>query len=213
MLLSDMVSELQSDVPAVDSVPSTTQYEQACIDAVREFSRRCGVPKLAELNIVSGTATYALASDFQKLIWLEAMVGIDGVVISDTGIIPMSADFTEEHYIQNNQITFKPTPAYTMTRDYKYKAGWVMTGTNEDREFETLGDAEWDVVKIKAKQLAFEKIMNAQAAGGGAVKYSIGAVSVDKGGSIADMSKQLFVLNGQFVEACENYNGAFGVFA
>ncbi len=213
MLLSTMVSELQTDVSAVDGVPSTGQYEQACIDAVREFSRRCGVAKLAELSIVPNTATYSLATDFQKLIWLEAMTNVDGVVVSESGLIPFGSSFSEEYYIQNNQITFKPTPTYTMTRDYKYKAGWVMTGTGNDRTFATLGDAEWDVVKIKAKQLAQEKIMNAMAADGGAVKYSLGAVSVDKGGSIADMSKQLVVLHGQFVSACETYNGAYGVFA
>ena len=213
MLLSAMVSELQTDVSAVDSVPTTAQYEQACIDAVREFSRRCGVPKLAELNIVSGTATYSLATDFQKLIWLEAMTGVDGVIISESGIIPMSADFSEEHYIQDLQITFKPTPTYTMTRDYRYKAGWVMTGSGASRDFTTLNDPEWEVVKVKAKQLAQEKILNAMKNDGGAVSYSLGAVKVDKGSTISDMAKDLVVLHGQFVNACEGYNGAYGEFA
>lgn len=213
MLLSAMVSELQIDVPAVDSVPSTAQYEQACIDAVREFSRRCGVPKLAELNIVSGTATYALADDFQKLIWLEALVGMDDVLVSESGLIPFGSTFTEDYYVQNLQIVFKPTPTYSMTRDYKYKAGWVMSGSGSNRTFATLGSNEWDVVKIKAKQLAQEKILNAMKGDGGAISYSLGAVKVDKGSAISDMAKDLMVLHGQFVNACEGYNGSYGVFA
>jgi hypothetical protein len=212
MLLSAMVSELQTEVPAVDGVPSTAQYEQACIDAVREFSRRCGVQKLGELTIVANTASYTLPTDFQKLIWLDPLVPVDGVVVTDR-LIPLGSNYTEEYVIQGMQITFKPVPAYSMTRDYKYKAGWVMTGTAGTRTFVNLNDAEWDVVKIKARQLAQEKIMNASAADGGAVKYSLGAVSVDKSSSIADMSKNLFVLNGQFVSACEQYNGAYGVAA
>lgn len=206
--LAALKAILESEVPAVDSVPTSAQYEQAIKDAVADFSRLCGLAKFGELNIVANTATYSLATDFMNLIWLEAVTGVDGVIISESGIIPLSADFKEDYSIVNKQITFKPTPAYTMTRDYKYKAAWVMTGT----DYTTMGDTEQAIVMIKAKQLAKEKIKNA-AAGSGAMKYSLGAVSVDKGGGIEDMTKEIFALHAEFKAACDAYNGeASGAF-
>jgi len=49
-------------------------------------------------------------------------------------------------------------------------------------DYTTLGDAEQNVVMIKAKQLTKEKIKNSMA--GGDMKYSFGAVSVDKTGGL-----------------------------
>lgn len=202
--LSALKTILQSEVPAVDGVPTSTQYEQAIKDAVADFSRRCGRVKLAELSIVSGTATYSLAADFLDLIWLEAMVGLDGVLISDTGLIPVSADWNEEYYISNGQITFVPTPAYTVTRDYKYKAAWVLTGGTD---YATLGSREQDIVLMKAKQICLEKIKNGLAASGG-MKYSFGAVSVDKSSGVEELSRQMFALHGEYAQACKDYNGS-----
>ena len=39
--LAVLLAQLQSEVPAVSSVPTTTQYTQAIKDAVLDFSRRC----------------------------------------------------------------------------------------------------------------------------------------------------------------------------
>lgn len=206
--LAALVAILQSEVPAVNSTPTTAQYQQAIKDAALEFSRRCGQGKWAELNIVSGTPTYDLAADFLGLISLEMMVGADGVMISSTGLIPVSADWEEEYTIRNKQITFTPTPTYTVTRDYKYKAGWILTGTDPDQTFAEMGDEEAQIVMIKAKSLAIEKKVNAMASSGG-MKYSLGAVSVDKSGGVDSLSKMIFTLHGDFVAACERYNGAF----
>ena len=52
--LADMITELQEDVPAVDGVPSDAQYERAIKDAVREFSRRCGIVNLDHAQKISG---------------------------------------------------------------------------------------------------------------------------------------------------------------
>jgi len=206
--LAALKTILQSEVPAVGSVPTSAQYEQAIKDAVMEFSRRCGLVKLADLSIVANTAPYSLPDDFQKLIWLEALTGVDGVIISDAGLIPLGAEFNEEYSIINRQITFKPVPGYTMTREYKYKAGWVLTGGTD---YTTLGDAEQNVVMIKAKQLTKEKIKNSMA--GGDMKYSFGAVSVDKTGGLEDLTREIFALHGEFVQACDSYNGnASGAF-
>jgi len=204
--LAALVAILQSEVPAVSSVPTTAQYTQAIKDAAADFSRRCGLTKFAELNIVSGTASYDLPADFLKLVMLESLAGADGVVLSDAGIIPVSANWEETHQVVNKAITFKPTPTYTLTRDYRYKAAWVLTGSSGSETYADMGDDEAHVVMLKARQIAKEKISNAMASGG-AQRYSFGAVSVDKISGVDALIKEMYALQGQFVEACEAYNG------
>jgi hypothetical protein len=205
--LAVLIAELQSEVPAVNSVPTVTQYTQAIKDAVAAFSRRCGLVKFAELNIVSGTASYNLPADFLKLIMLESVAGADGVIISDSGIIPISADWEETYQIVNKAITFSPTPAYSMTREYRYKMAWVLTGSSGSETYADMGEDEAQIVMIKAKGLANEKIMNAIGSGGN-MKYSFGAVSVDKSSGVDEISKTIFKLHGEFTTACDVYNGA-----
>lgn len=205
--LASLLSQLQSEVPAVSSVPTTAQYTQAIKDAAAEFSRRCGLTKFAELSIVSGTAAYSLAADFMKLVMLESLAGADGVIISDAGIIPISSDWEETYQIVNKVITFKPTPTYTLTRDYRYKAAWILTGGSGSETYADMGDDEAQIVMLKAKQLAKEKIANALASSG-TQRYSFGAVSVDKGSGIDAITREMYALQGQFVDACEGYNGS-----
>lgn len=209
--LAVLLAQLQSEVPAVSSVPTTTQYTQAIKDAVLEFSRRCGIGKWAELSIVNGTAAYSLPADFLSLITLEMITGVDGVIVSNTGLIPVSAKWEEEYSIINKTITFTPTPTYTLTRDYKYKAGWALTGSTGAETYATMGDEEAQIVMLKAKQLAMEKISNATASAGG-MKYSLGAVSVDKGSGAESLTTMMYALHGEFVKACERYNGAAAYF-
>jgi len=205
--LENLLLKLQSEVPAVNSAPTTDQYTQAIKDAAAEFSRRCGLTKFAELNIVSGTASYALPADFLKLVMLESLAGADGVIISNAGIIPVSANWEEKYQIVNKVITFKPTPTYTLTRDYKYKAAWILTGSSGNETYADMGDDEEQVVMLKAKQLAKEALSNSLASSG-AMKYSFGAVSVDKGSGVDALLKDVYSLQGQFIEACEAYNGS-----
>lgn len=205
--LAALIADLQSEVPAVNSVPTTAQYTQAIKDAVAEFSRRCGLEKFAELSIISGTAAYTLPADFLKLIMLESPSGADGVIISNGGIIPISADWEETYQIVNKVITFSPTPAYSMTREYRYKAAWVLTGASGSETYADMGEDEAQIVLIKAKGLAIEKISNATASTGG-MKYSLGAVSVDKGSGAESLTTMMYALHGQFSTACDQYNGA-----
>lgn len=200
--LADMVTDLQEDVPAVDGVPTDAQYERAIKDAVAEFSRLCGLKKTTTLSIVSGTAVYSLATDFLKMITIDALVGIEGVIVSSK-LIPVSKDFEEEYTIVNKTITFYPTPAYTMTRYYSYKAAWVL---DESDEY-PLTDDEVEIVMLKAKAIAFEKINNASASAG--FKYSIGNMSVDKSGVSEGYGNRVKNFEERFEKACRDYNGAY----
>ena len=209
--LASLTAELQSEVPAVDSVPTSAQYTQAIKDAVVEFSRSCGVKKNTTISVLSGTASYALPDDFLKLIEIDNPYSNEHhVIVTTTGIIPFSelSPFEEEITVVNKTLTIFPTPGYSMTRYLEYKAGWALSGTDPNETFADMGDDEAQIVMIKAKSLAIEKRANALASSGG-MKYSFGAVSVDKSSGVDSLSKMVFTLHGDFVAACERYNGAF----
>jgi hypothetical protein len=212
--LAALVAELQSEIPAVNSVPTTAQYTQAIKDAVFEFSRMCGLKKNALLNVVANTAVYTLPADFLTLIELDSLYDPENrIMITSTGIIPFgdgASSFEEEITVRNKVLTIYPTPAYSMNRYYEYKAAWVLTGETGSETYADLSDDEKAIVMLKAKGLATEKINNSLASSG-AMKYSFGAVSVDKGTGTDVLTKNMFALHGQFVEACNRYNGAVGM--
>lgn len=198
--LATLVARLQADVPADNSVPSTAQYQQAIKDAVADFSRRTGRIKIGTLNIVAGTATYSLPADFQKMIELLDF-NYSGTIVTDV-LIPMDAKFmAEKTIVTNGQITIYPTPAYTMDRDFRYKAGWVLSGDT----FSEMGALEEDIVMLKAQSLAMEKQANVPSSG--MDKYSFGAVSVDKSGEGDEKRKNSEKREKAYEIACDSYNG------
>jgi hypothetical protein len=204
--LADMVLDLQEDVPAVDGAPTDAQYERAIKDAVAEFSRLCGLEKNTTLSIVSGTSTYDLPADFLKVIEFDSPFDPEhGIMISATGIIPFggAVPFEEEITIRNRQMVIYPTPAYTMSRYLEYKAAWVL----DESDAYPLTDDEVEIVMLKAKAIAFEKISNASASAG--FKYSIGNMSVDKSGVSDGYSNRVSDFEARFEKACKAYNGAY----
>lgn len=215
VLLSTLEARLTTDVPAVDGVPSTTQYENAIKDAVRDFSERCGVEQIGTLNVVPGTATYDLPADFLKLIVLETFESIDGVIITASGLIPTNITYEERFTIRNGQITFYPTPSYTMARDFRYKAAWVGTviedsGSGDDLDYETMSEREARIILLKAQSIALGKQANAQAST--SIKYSFGAVSEDLGGSAESGRKSSESIEKEYLAACKVYNGAHAAY-
>jgi len=212
MLLSELVALVESDVPAEDGVPSELQYEQAVKDAVMDFSEQCGLTQVGTLNVVSGTATYALPADFLKLIKLESFAG-EGVMHSAEGLIPLSASWTERHTIRNGRITFYPVPRYTMARCFSYKAAWILTPADDEYdndEYETLGEREGRIVVLKAKAIASTKKRDAQA--GSNIKYSFGAVSEDLSGNSEGIDKDIKTYESDYEKAWKRYNGTVGIF-
>lgn len=202
--LAELVTTLQNEIPAVDSVPTAAQYEQAVRDAVLEFSRRCGLEKVSELAVVAGTATYSLEDDFLKLIALESLANPDGIIVSASGLIPVSATWEERWTIRNRQITFHPTPTYTLTRDYRYKAEWIFNA-DADPTLVDAGEDEIEIILLRAQEICKQKQANAQA--GGIQRYSLGAVSVDNSAGLDGMLKAQTALREAFEAACERYNG------
>lgn len=213
ILLAELVAKLTEDVPAEGGVPSALQYENAIKDAVKDFSEQCGVAQLGTLNIVSGTATYDLPADFLTLIKLMSLGAPDGVLHSAEGLIPVPASFCEKHTLRNGQITFYPTPRYTMARDFSYKAAWILTEATDEydnAEYETLTEREARIILLKAQAIALTKQANAQA--GTSIKYSFGAVSEDLGGMSDTTRKNSNDIEREYDKACERYNGQVGVY-
>ena len=205
--LAALVATLQEDVPAVSGVPSEAQYERAIKDAVIEFSRRCGLKKTATIHVIAGTADYALPDDFLTMIEMESPYDPERqTIVTPTGIIPfgsVATPFEEELTIRNKMLTIIPTPSYTMDRFMEYKAGWALAADSYD-----LTDDEAQIVMLKAKALAFDKLSNANVGVGG-FQYSVGNMSVNKSASGgATFTKRMYELHGDFVKACDIYNGS-----
>lgn len=171
--LESMVSRLENQVPARNGVPA--DYEQVVQDAVLQLSQ--DVPRVAvgTLSVVAGTATYDLPSDFLFLIQLESLSNPDGIIISDAGIIPIPVHWEEQYYVDGAEITFDPTPTYTLTRQYRYAALYELDSNDVYQKLTTNGAR---VALLYAQYLALTEQANAVAGDGW--RYRIGDEEVDK---------------------------------
>ena len=78
--LTDLITSLLDEVPAVDSIPNSDQAQRYVIDAVADFSRRVGRVKAATLSIVADTGTYSSPNDFMRVVYMQP---IRDVTVSD----------------------------------------------------------------------------------------------------------------------------------
>ena len=173
--LSSLVSRLQSDVPARNSVPSAEQYERAVTEAVADFSQRAPMEKVSSVSVVNGTAAYTLPADFVKLIGLESLVNASGVLITDSGLVPVSSSFSERLMVNGTTLTIYPTPTYTMARDLWYMAGYIL---DDDAAYADMSEAEAALVMMLATAKALGWQANAAALE--AWNYQIGDERVSK---------------------------------
>lgn len=210
MLLSDLIDNLQSKIPARNGVPGELQYRKVVLDAVIDFSVRCALEKIGHISIIAGVATYDLPADFVKIIRLYAAGALDhGVAITPGGLVPVSQ--IQEHYtIANKKITFFPAPGYNQVRTLRYAAGWALTGSADNEEYAEMGDLEAAIVLLKAQ--ADVKTLQINAEGGGVLAYRIGDESFDKAGGIQAMIAERNAKAFDYQSACQSYNGAKTVY-
>lgn len=195
--LSVLVARLTADVPSRNDVPSSEQYQRAVEDAVADYSQRKSLRRSFDLDVVSGTAAYDLPDDFLRLIDLEGWPSTgsdDGVMITTTGIVPVSASYTETIEVEDGTLTIDPTPAYTLTRKMLYAAAHVLDG-NDDYPLMTEADAA--VILLRAQALALRMLANAAVQE--AWKYSEGDESVDKTAMAKAMQEQAKILDDQYL--------------
>lgn len=205
--LSTLTSRLQSHVPARDGVPS--DYDQITKDAVAQLNADAPVRRRANLNIVAGTDSYSLPSDFLFLIGVEWPVGVGDVLITEAGIVPMSvqAIAPESHFIENNQISFIPAPGYTTTLYYRYAAAHVL---DESNEYPLLSENAARVALLYGQYLALSS--QSEQSGGG-WRYQIGDEMVDKsrvGDSLANQAHGALL---RYRQAVRSLVGSGGVTA
>ena len=205
--LATLRVRLESDVPARDGIPEAEQYERAVRDAVADFSRRNPLRKLATLSIVNGTATYDLPSDFARVISLESLTGQDGVIISDSGLIPVSASYEERYYITGLEITFDPEPSYTVDRDLWYAAQYVL---DSDDVYQDLTDYDAGIVLLKARALA-KGMQEMGITTGDILEYQIGDAKVKRGDLVKSLRSAREGLERQYLEAVAAAVGPVGM--
>lgn len=204
--LAELVSRLESAVPARDGVPSDSQYEQAVRDAVEDYGDRNPMRKVTTLSIVSGTGTYDLPADFLRVIRLTAFTVQDGVVVTSAGLVPVGAEFQETFHVAGTQIVFYPTPGYTMARDLFYAAGYVLDESDEYADM-TSDDGRIALLKAQAIALGFQ----ANAAAGAGWKYQIGDEVVDKTALGKGLGGQADAKDGEYLAAVKRKVGSVGM--
>ena len=205
--LADLVSRVQAAVPAMGGLPTDEQYRQAVRDGVEALNDKLLRRKITTLAVVSGTASYALPADFVRMIRLAGLAGGDGIMIVPEGIIPMNAATREETWtISNGQITFYPTPGYTMTRELEYGAGHVLDVNETYPEMES-NEARLALMHAQAMALTWQ----ANAAAAQAWSYQIGDERVSKEQLAATLREQAKDLERQFWGALNERIGPLGM--
>jgi len=205
VLLSDLVSRLEADVPARNSVPDGDQYEQAIKDAVADFSNRVPLRKRTTLSIENGTATYNLPDDFLRVINLIPLLAHDNTLVTDQGLIPVSDIFAEEYAIAGSQITFFPTPTYTTDRYLWYAAAYVLDGGDT---YQDMTDNVAAIIMLKAQADCLSLQGNVEAGQGWSYKF--GDEAVDKKGRGKDFRDQVDTLTKKYLDAVKNMIGPVG---
>jgi hypothetical protein len=205
ILLSDLVSRLMEDCPADAGVPSETQYERAVKNAIIDFGERAGRTKRATLQIVADTASYELPDDFLKIVKMSSLMSEGDIINSAQGLIPVTPGYCEEYLINGLTITFYPTPAYSLAREYRYKAGWALSVDSLSGEvYDDLTEREAKIIMLLAQSLAKQKIENAL---GGGFSYRQGDVTVDTTGEANSLKASAERLKADYLAAVDAYNG------
>lgn len=173
---SQLVTQLQSDVPAYNGVPTAEQYVRCVVDALADLSRRAPLQKVTTIQIVAGTAVYAVPTDFVRIIkfaW-QTLPG-QRVIITGAGIVPLSATYRERVEVVGGQLTIYPTPTYSLARDLVYAAGYVPDTAGN---YANLTEQLQGIAALKAKSLALSH--QADAAARQSWRYATGDQSVNK---------------------------------
>lgn len=191
--LADLVARLQAAIPPRDSVPSAEDYAQHVQDAVLQFSQDAPVTRSATLSIIKGVGTYELPADFLFLIELEALAHPTGVRVTPDGLVPVPLHWLEHVEVVGEQITFAPTPDYSMERHIRYAARHML---DESESYPNLTQNGARVALLYAQYLALTQQANVVAGDGW--RYQIGDEMVDK-------SRQGDGLRGQAQAALDAY--------
>ena len=180
--IAQLADRLQRAVPARNDVPG--DYERLAQDAVRQLSQDVPIITAATIQVTAGQATYDLPADFLYEIELTGLPAQGGVIVGNSGLIPVGDGWEETHYIEGDTLRFDPVPTYSTTRTLRYAAQHVATNGVYPR----LSENGARVAVLYGQYLALLEQANATA--GDAWSYKIGDESVDKRGQGAAIQAQ-----------------------
>ncbi len=213
--LFDLITRLEMDVPAQDSVPTDAQYIFAVKQAATAFGRKAGMIKQEDLSVVPGTAVYALPADFLKIIRVTGSgVTYGGVQITNDGIVPLNTAVQRNWTIAGKKISFQPTPTHAFTQVLRYKAGYVLTSDEitGNPVYADMTDEVADIVMLKATALAWRTI-GGKASSSQAWKYQVGDIMIDKSNLGKSLSGWIGSFDREFEKAVVDYVGHVGELA
>jgi hypothetical protein len=198
--LTDLVTSLLDDVPAVDAVPNYDQGRRYVIDAVADFSRRVGRVKAATLSIVADTGTYSLPDDFMRVVYMQP--------IRDVTVTGGYKSSSESWSVASGQITFEDDlgdpPAYTATRKYRYQASFYLDPSTET--YADLGAEESEIILLYAAHKAL--MAQANQAARQAWQYSLADERVSKENLAAKIREQAEANRAEYLSRVKQYIGA-----
>lgn len=204
MFVTELATELKSQVPPSGSKPSTSDYELMVRNAIRDYGHRRPMVKETTLDIISGTASYTLPVDFWQLIWFEKPGTAQGVFISGSSIIPLPASGWAERFgIEGQTLVLYPTPEYSWeSRRMRYKAIHVET----DGGYSTLTEDDKTIFMLKAEALALTLLANTKAPDAIDYRQGFRGMSEDRGGAVAALRDQAKARTKEYEEALSQAN-------
>lgn len=205
--LATLTARLQALTPARNGAPA--DYSQLAQDAVAQLAQDVPAVRTATLAIVAGAATYSLPDDFLFLIELPGlaeMVMTGDTLVTAAGLVPVmgyGSDTADGIYeIGGGQITFAPTPTYTLNRPIRYAAGHVLDMTDS---YPRMNENAARIALLYGQYLAL--MAQAAATAGDGWKYSIGDESVDKSGQAKGLRETAEGFLKQYQQAISGLRG------
>lgn len=173
--LLDLTLRLEQAVPSQGGIPA--DYGQLVLDAVNQLGSDIPIITSWQFTTVVGQAEYELPSDFLKVIEMVLPTAINGTIVTDSGLVPVSGSWSQTYYIEGPFIRFDPAPQAVMTRVLRYAAGYIL---DEQGKFPRLSENAARIALLYAQYLALMEQANTTSHK--AWSYRIGDEAVDKKG-------------------------------
>lgn len=204
---SDLVARLQIIFPAQDGSPAAAQYDAAVVSGIAEFSQCDNRIKRASINIVSGTGSYPMPADFLKLVSFDDIFESSTIVQPGGKLIATDTTMQEElHWFDGANLIISPTPQYTLTRYFQYKAKHVQDANGNYAE---LGEEEAEIALIAAQKHLLVMLSGTRAFDG--FSYTFGDVRIDKSNAVKSFGDAIKLLDRQFAERISQYAPTTGL--
>lgn len=164
-------TRLEAMAPARDGTPAS--YDALVLAAMEQLSQDAPMVRRVDLQVVAGTATYALPDDFMTVLAMDSTAVARGVLVTDV-LTVVGSGYTERWYEEGTVLRVAPTPTYSALRTLHYAARHVL---DESGAYPYLSVNGARIALMYAAHL----VLTAQAgAAGGGWKYQIGDEMVDK---------------------------------